>query len=164
MELHRAGTNVCRALVVGGLVASSAWAAPPPPTPTSATLASSAYATLVSTEPLPLRTYVSAGGTAIDAFELKPGPHRVTVEYEESRKRKVEGFESRDTRKSSLAGSRPRSRCELDFDFQADKLYRVVRSSIAEDGKFKVFKVFNADNWGVWLIEDGQNQPTAQCL
>ncbi|MEX0735127.1 MAG: hypothetical protein WD051_10930 [Steroidobacteraceae bacterium] len=161
MELHPARLIACRALVVGGLVASSAWAEPPSPTPTSATLAGSAYVTLISADPLPRRTYVSAGGFAIDAFELTPGPHRVTVDYEESRKRKVEGFESRDTGTPALEGSRPRSRCALDFDFQPDTLYRVVRSSIAEDGKLERF---NTDNWGVWLVAGEWDRPLAQCL
>ncbi|MGH8131223.1 MAG: hypothetical protein ACRES3_10265 [Steroidobacteraceae bacterium] len=161
MKLHPARVIACRALVVGGLVASSAWAEPPSPTSTSATLAGSEYATLISADPLPLRTYVSAGGVAIDAFELTPGPHRVTVEYEESRKRKVEGFESRDTRMPSLESSRLRSRCALEFDFQANQLYRVVRSSIAEDGKLKRF---NTDNWGVWLVAEAWDRPMAQCL
>lgn len=151
----------CRALVVGALIASSAWAEPPLPTPTTATLAGSTFVTLISVDPPPLRIHVSAAGVAIEAFELSPGPHRVTVEYEESRRRKVEGFESRKTYTPSLQGSRERSGCALEFDFEAGKLYRVVRSGITEDGKLRQF---TTNDWGIWLVGEERNRPLAQCL
>ncbi|MEX0735125.1 MAG: hypothetical protein WD051_10920 [Steroidobacteraceae bacterium] len=151
----------CRALVVGALVTSTAWAETPLPTPTSATLAGSTYVTLISVDPPPLRFHVTAAGVAIEAFELAPGPHRVRVEYEESGKQKVEGFESRETYTPSLQGSRKRSGCALEFDFEAGKLYRVVRSGITEDGKLRQF---TTNDWGIWLVGEERNRPLAQCL
>lgn len=160
MGVHSARGIAGPALVVGGLVASSAWADPPPPTPTSAILVGSTYASLISSEPSPLRFHVSSAGVEIEAFELAPGPHQVTVEYEESGKSKVAGFKSSDTQTPALEGSRRRSRCVLEFGFEADHLYRVVRSGIGEDGKLKRF---GSDNWGVWLVGDEWDQPLAQC-
>lgn len=110
----------------------------------------STYATLIRTDPTPLRGHVSAAGVSIEAFELTPGRYRVTVEYKELNKKKVEGFESSAT-----------YTCILEFVFEANKQYRIVRSGIAEDGKLK--RISN-DNWGVWLVGEEWNQPLAQCL
>ncbi len=124
-------------------------------------LAGSTFATLTDVEPAPLRSYAAPSGFELEAFELKPGRYRVTVEYEELGKQKVEGFQSHETRTPSLEGSRRRSQCAFEFDFEAGRLYRVVRSGLAENGKLKRF---GSGNWGIWLIADEWNQPLAQCL
>jgi hypothetical protein len=145
----------------GGLLASGLSADPPDPTPETAVVASTTFATLVATDPSPLRAYVASGGSEIEAFELTPGRYRLTVDYEESGKQKVEGFESRDTYTPPLAGSRTRSRCAVEFEFEADVLYRVARQSLGDEGEFRRMQT---DNWGVWLVVDGERRPTAQCL
>jgi hypothetical protein len=149
------------ALLAVAIVGFGAVAASESPSSPSSTVAAGEFTSLLGSDPPPLRVEESEFiANRIRALELAPGKHRVRVEYEELSKRKVPGFESRETYTPRFVRAIPRSRCVLEFDFKPGKRYRVVRSSISDDG---ALKLFYTDGWGVWLIEAGSDRPLAQC-